>query len=545
MKKLLCLVVSVTLLCGLDCALASEETGYDFIEGFSEGLAAARQNNMWGFINEEGETVVPFIYREVSAFSEGLAAVRADSHYGYIDKNGNVVIPMLYTSAEPFNEGLAIVHSEGKAGAINKLGETVVPFEYDYISNFSEGYAVVEKDGLYNFAGKDGRLLFSSAKLQYAMPFGSGVAFVRNARGEQYFINGSGSQVFRTSSEVFEPFAEGYAIAAKGGKYFIMSTNGLNVTYSLYDMAEDGEDGFIYLTSGSRSGFFDKSTKKVTISSYYEMISPPSEGLMLAVKDGMYGFVDDKLTVVLPLKYAYAESFREGLALAVRSELYGFIDKSGKTAIPFKFEEAESFNEGLSIVRTGKYYGCIDREGNFVIPAEYSYIQGFKDGVSVARKNGRYVVLHNPLTYNKKVLAIPSVAVLVVDGAKIDIEAFSIGGSNYFKLRDIAYILKDSIKRFNILYNESSGSFTLKPNEPYTPNGNEMTFTGISYPFRATASEVTVYFDNQEYILTSYKIGDSYFYKLRDIARLVGFSVEWDADRRAISVDTAKQYSAE
>lgn len=542
MKRLLCLVISVALLSGLTGALAFEAFGFDYIEGFSEGLAAARQDNLWGFVNEEGECAVPFIYREVSDFSEGFAVVRKDRFYGFIDKSGKEVIPLQYSTAEPFSEGLAVVTSDGKAGAINQRGETVIPFEYDYISNFNEGFAVVEKGGYFNFVRLDGSLLFASTRLQYAMPFSSGAAYIRDSLGAQYYINTRGSQIFRADMDAIGPFNDGYAIAARGGRFFIMSTNGGNVTSSLYEIVEDGEDGYLYLTSSNHRGFFDKSTKKVTISSSFEMLFPPSEGLLLAVKDGRYGFVDSSLSVVLPLKYAYAESFKEGLALVLRNDLYGFINHSGETVIPYKYEEAGSFNEGLSIVRVGRYYGCIDKNGNLVVPAEYGYIQGFENGISVAKKSGRYIVLQNPLVHTEKVTAAPSAAVLEVDGMRVDLEAFSIGGYNYLKLRDIAYILKDTPKKFNIIYSESANSITLKPNENYLPNGYEMTSAGIAGPVKAASSKATVYLDNKKLDLVAFKIGDSNYYKLRDIAELIDFSVEWDGNTKVITIVSSKPY---
>jgi len=542
MKRLLCLVISVALLSGLTGALAFEAFGFDYIEGFSEGLAAARQDNLWGYVNEEGETAVPFIYREVSDYSEGLAVVRKDRYYGYIDKRGKEVIPLQYSSAEPFSEGLAVVKSDGKVGAINQKGETVIPFEYDYISNFSEGYAVVEKGGYFNFARLDGSLLFVSTRLQYALPFSSGVAYVRDSLGAQYYINTKGSQIFRADMDSVGPFSDGYAIASRGGRFYIMSANGGNVTSSLFEIIEEGEDGYFYLTSSNHRGFFDKSTKKVTISSSFEMLFPPSEGLLLAVRDGRYGFVDSSLSVVLTIKYAYAESFKEGLALVLRNELYGFINQSGETVIPYKYEEASSFNEGLSIVRVGRYYGCIDKNGNLVVPAEYGYIQGFKNGVSVAKKGGRYVVLQNPLVRTEKVSAAPSSAVLEVDGGRVTLEAFSIGGYNYLKLRDIAYILKDTPKKFNVIYNESDNSITLRPNEIYMPNGYELISAGIAGPVKAVSSKADVYLGDRKLDLAAYKIADSNYYKLRDIAELIGFSVEWNGNAKVITIDSSKPY---
>ena len=50
---------------------------------FSEGLAAVKQNDMWGFINREGRFAIQPRFHDVFGFSEGLAVVEIDKKYGY------------------------------------------------------------------------------------------------------------------------------------------------------------------------------------------------------------------------------------------------------------------------------------------------------------------------------------------------------------------------------------------------------------------------------------------------------------------------------
>ena len=48
---------------------------FERVSAFSEGLASVEQNGKWGFINTQGEVVVPCIYDIAGSFSEGLAPV--------------------------------------------------------------------------------------------------------------------------------------------------------------------------------------------------------------------------------------------------------------------------------------------------------------------------------------------------------------------------------------------------------------------------------------------------------------------------------------
>ncbi|RXZ81071.1 WG repeat-containing protein [Paenibacillaceae bacterium] len=48
--------------------------------------------------------------------TEGFAAVKINDKWGYVDKTGNVVIPFEYHCAYPVTEGLVVVCKGGKWG---------------------------------------------------------------------------------------------------------------------------------------------------------------------------------------------------------------------------------------------------------------------------------------------------------------------------------------------------------------------------------------------------------------------------------------------
>ena len=107
---------------------------YDKVGFFQEeGLARVTLNGKYGFINEEGEEVIPPKYDEAYPFRKGLAAVELNGKSGWINPEGTVVIPLKYDNAGNFSEGLAEVKLNGKWGLVNTKGEEVVPPEYTSI----------------------------------------------------------------------------------------------------------------------------------------------------------------------------------------------------------------------------------------------------------------------------------------------------------------------------------------------------------------------------------------------------------------------------
>lgn len=91
-------------------------------------------------------------YNELGTFSEGLALVRRNGKWGYIDIEGNEVIPCKFDGEEyggrghDFSDGLAVVVKNGKHGYIDKKGEIVINADYDEAGDFSEGIACVQEN---------------------------------------------------------------------------------------------------------------------------------------------------------------------------------------------------------------------------------------------------------------------------------------------------------------------------------------------------------------------------------------------------------------
>lgn len=77
------------------------------LNSYSDGLAPAKKDGKWGFIDKTGQFVIAPIFELSRNFSEGLALVKYDRLYGYIDKNGDFVINPQYPSAGDFSENVA------------------------------------------------------------------------------------------------------------------------------------------------------------------------------------------------------------------------------------------------------------------------------------------------------------------------------------------------------------------------------------------------------------------------------------------------------
>ena len=168
---------------------------YEDADAFSDGLAKVKSAEGWGFVNENGEEIIPCKYEDADAFSGGLARVKTAEGWGFVNKDGEEIIPCKYKDADAFSDGLARVHSKEGWGFINKDGEEIIPCKYKYADAFSYGLARVQSKEGWGFVNKDGEEIIS-CKYEDAdyFWFGAETAEVK-LNGEWITIDKTGKQV--------------------------------------------------------------------------------------------------------------------------------------------------------------------------------------------------------------------------------------------------------------------------------------------------------------------------------------------------------------
>jgi hypothetical protein len=119
------------------------EPRFDRVGDFHNGRAEVCIDDKWGFIDRTGKVVIPLEYGGLRSFSEGLAAVQLTPEkvkemgfppvfggresvpgwWGYINLDGELVIPFQYQVAEPFTDGMAYVEGPELRGYIDPTGK--------------------------------------------------------------------------------------------------------------------------------------------------------------------------------------------------------------------------------------------------------------------------------------------------------------------------------------------------------------------------------------------------------------------------------------
>ncbi|MEG0836056.1 MAG: phosphodiester glycosidase family protein, partial [Christensenellaceae bacterium] len=134
-----------------------------------------------------------------------------------------------------------------------------------------------------------------------------------------------------------------------------------------------------------------------------------------------------------------------------------------------------------------------------------------------------------------------AVQTVTVDSISKSMQAYNIGGNNYFKLRDVAAVISGSGKQFEVGYDNAAKSILLTTGKAYTPIGGELSGKDASL-LNAPKGAGKILVNGQEKRLDCYTIGGANYFKLRDLGALFDFGVNWNNESKIIEIHTDASY---
>jgi hypothetical protein len=134
---------------------------YDWVGSYQEGRTRVKLNGRWGVIDLDGNEVVPLKYNTIGYYQEGRASVELNDKYGFIDLDGKEVVPPMYDSIGQYKNGKVVVRLNDKHGYIDLDGNEVTPPKYDSVGSYYEGRARVKLDYKWGVIDLDGNEVVS------------------------------------------------------------------------------------------------------------------------------------------------------------------------------------------------------------------------------------------------------------------------------------------------------------------------------------------------------------------------------------------------
>jgi hypothetical protein len=142
------------------------------------------------------------------------------------------------------------------------------------------------------------------------------------------------------------------------------------------------------------------------------------------------------------------------------------------------------------------------------------------------------------------VTALPTSSPILVNGKRVEFEAYNINGNNYFKLRDIALALSgtNEFKQFSVNWDASKNAINLTTGGVYSPVGGELV-KGDEKTKAGTTTTSQIYKDGELLTISGYNINNNNYFKLRDIGKAFLIGIDWDDDTQTVVIDTSRIYT--
>lgn len=509
---------------------------------FKNGLCLVQDNqtNAYGIINNKGELIVPTRNVQMGKYSEGLCWFEdpITMRRGYVDTKGNIVIKPRFMETSDFKNGVALVADENwNYGYINKKGETVIPFLYSSLGEYGDLILAVRgryPPFKYSFIDRNGKTVLDLKGFQNAGEFSEdGLAQVAK-NGKIGYIDKTGKLVIPCKFTIGGKFSEGLAYASLEGNDNLAGINEPNIGY----INTKGE--FVIPCQFRQAEEFREGRAIVSNSTDYSK----------------YGIIDKTGKLIAEKECDVLYGYKNGLTMYRAKDvaiIYGYLDKNGRDLSEGrKVFYVGDYEEGLisygrDIENGETRRGYFDEKGNIIIEDEAIYrTEDFENGAAAITlhvqkgKEHRYITgyLKNPI---RPVTAAASASKIIVDGRQVNMEAYSINGNNYFKLRDLAKVLSDTTKHFDVTWDTDKKAINILSNKAYTDVGGEMS-EGDGNDKPAVLNLSKVYRDGQEVYLRAYTINGNNYFRLRDVTKEFNIGITWDSSSGTIRIDTNSEY---
>lgn len=128
---------------------------------------------------------------------------------------------------------------------------------------------------------------------------------------------------------------------------------------------------------------------------------------------------------------------------------------------------------------------------------------------------------------------------LRVNGAYIECEMYNINDNNYFKLRDLAYLLRDTADHFSLTYDAEWNRILVTTGEDYVPTGVELDLGKGDRSGSVQPGTQPIWIDGELREITEYNIADNNYFRLRDLAPYLGFRLDWIEDGGIVVVESS------
>ena len=367
---------------------------YDFVEPFSEGLAAVTVDDKVGYISKMGEMKIPLKYDEGLAFSEGFAIVEYEGAYGMINRNGEYILKPEYTYLGVLKNGLvSFENKNGKFGFFDRKGFVKIKPTYDDVFDFEKNHAKVKEAEKWGLINSYGQVIYE-CRYEKVKSINDSIYALR----DDYWgaLNMNKDTIIDFMYDYIGEYSNGYHLVTKNDSFNYISMDGVlllnelwHPTYPEFKILAKymkqpilipSEDGYNYLNSNGKKIF---KYGKAQLGGYSKLIAYNYEDQW-----GYLSPVPPK-QVIKPI-YDKAYSFRNNFGIVSLNPFWGLIDTNGNVIVKVMYEDLQFINDTLLIATTKGRKGILSVSNDTILPFIYDEIELYQPNVVSIREKDSF-----------------------------------------------------------------------------------------------------------------------------------------------------------
>ncbi len=248
--------------------LTTQLKGIDGVEeGFSNGLAAVKTGDKWGYLDTSGKLAIPAKYDDATVFDGGYAVAKSGNKYVVLNARGeeSPVEGSGILEVKHFSEKRAPFRAtDKKFGFVDEHGKVAIQAKFQSVGYFKNGLAwAKEEDAILGYIDPKGEWVIKP-QFDAGREFDSGTGLARIKAADKWgYVNRSGQITNINDTEVWGDFSDGLAEGKKGGKRGFYDSKGTWVIAPQFDGVRDFKNGFAAAKMNDQWGMIDKTGKWV------------------------------------------------------------------------------------------------------------------------------------------------------------------------------------------------------------------------------------------------------------------------------------------
>lgn len=354
-----------------------KEAKYTYASDFFNGKSNIIIDSIPGLLFKDGNEKMFPNFNATYWYKDDLGLATKDKKYGFINKNGDIIVPLKYEDAFPFYKGYAAIKSNDKWNYINEQGQVL--FSDSLIFNYRP---IIDDKAVFMVSGNkvEKRKRMHSEDRTGSQVFVEYLNQIKKQQLKEGLINTNGKIIIKPIyDEISGYFINGFMRVRNNGKAGIVNDTGKIVIPIEYDNVLDYKNGMFTAEKNNKWGIID-TENKIIIPFEYGRIRHFQNDLALITNKGT-GYINKEKGIVIEPQNSFNlfGDFYNGLALVKKDNKYGYINKENKIIIPIIYDNALSFKNKKTIVLKDGICFFINQKGKKIKRISKPYLWTERD----------------------------------------------------------------------------------------------------------------------------------------------------------------------